>query len=90
MRGLLYIDILLKKMRLPKTRDSDQGGLSSIDCPECSEKISIGLPRTAEIEYITTDNLNDKDLAQENQLDRPRKANKSCGNKHLITILYDW
>lgn len=69
---------------------TQDGGLSDIECPECSKSVSISLPRNAAIASIIADPQNNKHNNNAAALERPREYRNTCPGGHTISILYDW
>jgi fructose-1,6-bisphosphatase/sedoheptulose 1,7-bisphosphatase-like protein len=69
---------------------SQSGGITSVECPECSDHVGISLPISADIASIVACRQGEEHDVKETVIDRPRKHQTSCVNDHLLSVLYDW
>lgn len=66
------------------------GGITTVECPECSDAVTTALPHYAEVVSVITNPQNNEHDIGSNEIERPRENQIQCGNEHTLSILYDW
>ena len=70
--------------------NTEDGGLTSVECPDCSCDVNVGLPRSATIVSVIAHPQNAAHDAESAEIERPRTNQTQCANGHTVSILYDW
>ncbi|WP_449404329.1 hypothetical protein [Halapricum desulfuricans] len=69
---------------------TEDGGITSVECPECSDNVDVTLPWSANIVSIIVQPQTKEHDLDRTAIERPREHQTSCVNGHILSILYDW
>lgn len=64
--------------------------MTQIECPECSARVRLSLPRSATVHSVVVSPAEPDYGVDAAELGRPRELRKPCPNDHPLAVLYDW
>lgn len=70
--------------------DTENGGLTNVECPDCSCDVNVSLPRSADIVSVIAHPQNGAHDTDRTESERTRENQTQCTNGHTVSILYEW